>query len=108
MGEDGGPVVLEMLAELDAARAAEQQYPQLFLAPLEREWSQIDAVEFQQVEGMEKCSAVMLSAVQELEFATPIGSHATALQLGRTWAPMMPQAVHTMRGPNDGTATPSS
>src|SRR5215469_10106377 len=76
-----------MLAELDAARAAEQQYPQLVLAPLEREWSQIDAVEFQQVEGIEKCSAVMLpgcagarirDAHRVAHHGAPIGPHVGA------------------------------
>ena len=32
MGEDNGPVVLEMLAEVDSGTVAEQQLPQLILA----------------------------------------------------------------------------
>ena len=47
MGEDRGPVVLKVLVELDPGHTAEQQLPQLVLAPLERERSQVDAIEFQ-------------------------------------------------------------
>jgi hypothetical protein len=56
-----------MLAELDAARAAEQQLSQLILPPLEGERPQIDAVELQEVEGVEECDPVMLAAGEELE-----------------------------------------
>jgi|SRR5215472_4267471 len=83
MGEDRGPVVLKVLVELDPGHAAEQQYPQLVLAPLEGEWSQIDAVEFQQVEGVEKREAVMLPAVQELKIrnADRIAHHGLAIMV---------------------------
>jgi hypothetical protein len=67
MGEDRGPVVLKVLVEPDPGHAAKQQLPQLVLAPLERERSQIDAVESHQVEGVERSTAVVLPAVQQLE-----------------------------------------
>jgi hypothetical protein len=37
----------------------------------------------------------------------PAGPAGCSCQFGRASAPMMPQRVHTMRGPNDGTGTSS-
>jgi hypothetical protein len=57
--------------------------------------------------GRGGASAMPLDAHRHGAVPAPLSCAGRSCQFGRTSAPMIPHRVHTMRGPNDGTATSS-
>jgi hypothetical protein len=70
--ENGHAIALEMLVEGYAVAGAAKEIGVRALALLERLLAEIEAVEFDQIEGTEHCCVVMVAITEEFENREPL------------------------------------